>query len=99
MKKILIVLISVTIHSQSIEDFKDYISEKIDANDPTRSYNNYSLFNNDVLKIHAEELIGRSISETEFEYLFIYGFELHNSLDKSGVILLTQAEIIDFRGY
>lgn len=101
MKKILIILMILIPgknFSQSIEDIKDYITERIDANDPTGSYDNYSLFNNDVLKIHAEGLIGRSISDTEFEHLFVYGFELHNSLDKSGVILITQAEIIDFRG-
>ncbi|MFD0762715.1 hypothetical protein ACFQZW_11540 [Lutibacter aestuarii] len=95
---ILLMLISINNYSQDINDLKEYISEIIDSNDPTGSYDNYAMFDNDVLKIHAEGLIGRSITHLEFKNLFIYGFEFHNSLDKSGVILFSQAEIIDIRG-
>ena len=83
--------------SQSAQDTKDFIREKIEANNPIPSYDNYAIFEN-ILKPDADYLAGKKLTNEEFNHLFIYGRECHMDDNPSSGVWLTVAECIDFRG-
>jgi hypothetical protein len=83
--------------AQSAQDTKDFIREKIDANDPIPSYDNFVFFEN-ILKPDADHLAGKKLTDEEFKHLFIYGRECHINDNRSSGIWLTVAECIDVRG-
>lgn len=82
---------------QTLQDTKDYVSEKIDAYDPIPNYDNFTFFQN-IIPVDASELAGKKLSEEELKNLFIYGRECHTQDNKSSGVWLTVAEVIDMRG-
>lgn len=102
MKHTIIILsflaISYNSYTQSITDIKEYINEIIKSNDPISSYDNFSFFKDDILKMHAQKLIGESLSDDVFEHLFIYGLDAYIGENKTGNAWLSEAQSIDIRG-
>ena len=45
----------------------------------------------------ANHLAGKNLSQSELDNLFIYGRECHITNDRTSVIWLTYADVIDFR--
>ncbi len=91
------VVLTTSSFAQSTQDTKDFIREKIDANNPIPSYDNFVFFEN-ILKGDASYFAGKELTDEEFKHLFIYGRECHNSENLSSGIWLTVAECIDARG-
>lgn len=92
-----LLLTPITLLGQSAEDTKDFIREKIEANNPIPSYDNFAFFEN-ILKPDADYFAGKTLSDEEFKYLFIYARECHFTDDHSSGVWLTVAESIDIRG-
>jgi len=94
---ILIVLCNIGF-AQSITDIKEYISLQIDTYTPLRSYDNYALFTDDIVKLHTKIFTGKELSEDVYNNIFIYGIEAHRGEGLSGDIWLEEAQTIDLRG-
>jgi hypothetical protein len=82
---------------QNFQDLKDYISEKIKASSPLPNHANNIFFSNNILRSDAESLVGRKLSEDEFNYLFIYVRDVYfdESREKWAWAV---AECLDIRG-
>jgi hypothetical protein len=101
MKKIQVTLsflIFVSIaFSQSLQDSKDFISEKISASNPLSNYDNNVFFSENILRQDAENLVNKNLSDIEFEYIFIYMRDVY--LDGTqNKLAWTVAECVDIRG-
>ena len=84
--------------TQSITDIKEYISLQIDTYPAIKSYDNYALFTEDILKMHTKIFTGENISEDVFNNIFIFGTEGHKGDGLTGDIWLEDAQTIDLRG-
>lgn len=93
---LLLLLFSISINAQSIKDTKDFIVEKVDANDPISSYDNAIFFNESILKTDANKLAGKILSESEFKHIFIYATDCYFDGTRKKW-WLTTAHIIDVR--
>lgn len=85
------------IFGQTLQDSKDFISEKIGASNPLPNYDNNTFFSSDILREDAEMLVNRKVSDDEFEHLFIYMRDVY--LDETrNKWAWTVAECLDIRG-
>ena len=89
-------LFSELLSAQSLEDTQDFLKEQIEGNPTLPNYKNTVLFS-DLRKIDAEHIAGRSLTQAEYENLFICGRDLYvdESLSK---VFLSVIEIADIRG-
>jgi hypothetical protein len=60
----------------SIQDSKDFIEEKVKSSAALPGYVNHVFFQN-ILRIDADTLANRRLSDDEFKYLFIYGYDYY----------------------
>lgn len=88
-------LIATTIHGQTVEDTKDFLKENIMLNSPMKNYDNIVLFEDDVLKVHAEQLAGKQLTASEYSNIFIFGQDVYLN-DRSGSAF-SIAQVIDIR--
>lgn len=101
MKRLLFFILVITfsssiVYGQSLKDTKDFIIEKITANNPLPNYDNAVFFQN-ILKKDAYNLVGKKLSKKEFENLFVYGRDVYMNSSKRNAII-SVAESIDLRG-
>lgn len=98
MKKIILVflLLSLKALSQSEQDTKDFIIENVTSNNPIPSYKNGVFFQNNILKLDANDLAGKILTEDEFNNIFIYARDCFTDETQTHC-WLTKAETIDIR--
>lgn len=83
-------------YAQSIEDTKDFIIEKVEANDPISAYDNTIFFNSNILWSDINKLAGKTLSESEFKHSFVYARDCYFDGSRTKW-WLTVAQIIDVR--
>jgi len=81
LKTILIVSLTLIIFSpkisgQTLNETKDFISEKVKANPPASRYRNYIFWGNNIKEHVANKVAQKSLTKNELKYLFIYTYEV-----------------------
>jgi hypothetical protein len=85
-----------SISAQTIQDTKDFIKEQIEANFALPSYRNQIFFNTCLLKNDADNLSGITLSNDQFENIFISGRSCYTD-DRCTNKWLQSAESTDIR--
>lgn len=100
MKKLLLsvslLVFTVIVFGQTSQDIKDFIIEKVDANDPIPSYDNAVFFQN-ILRHDVEKLAGKKLSDGEYQNIFIYGRDCYMDNNRNKW-MFSVSQIIDLRG-
>ncbi|MDO8369046.1 MAG: hypothetical protein Q7T20_19775 [Saprospiraceae bacterium] len=91
-----LLLFTTAIFGQTVQDSKDYISEKVGGSNPLPNYANKIFFTN-ILRPDAEMLVGRKLSDDEFNHLFIYARDVYVD-DNRSKWAWTVAQSVDIRG-
>jgi len=107
-----LLLLSTAAFGQTVQDSKDYITEKVGGSNPLPNYENHVFFSDDILLADAENLSGRKLSTDEFKYLFIYmrdiftdgskrkwGFAVAQSVDIRGITKVSATRNTGDRNY
>lgn len=84
------------VSAQSKEDLQDYIIEQVQANQPHPSYTNGIFFEKNTLKYDADRIAGKTLTQLEFENIFIYMRDIFWNSNKNQ-IALTVGNVIDVR--
>lgn len=96
---ILIFCLSFTsFFAQSEQDTKDFIVENINSNPPKANYENFAFFKENILEQHIQEFTQGKLTNTEINYMFVFGQDCHTGNDTQGSVWLSVAETIDMRG-
>lgn len=81
--------------AQTIADTKDFIVEQVKANPPLSNYKSTVFFEDDVLKSDAEKIAGKTLSNAEFDNIFIFIYDVFTN--SGDIYLFTKGFIIDIR--
>lgn len=84
-------------YCQTMKDTKDFIIEKIEANEPLSNYD-YAVFFQNISRDDAEEFAGRKLTDDEFGNLFICAREVYLGKNMTGGVAWLAAYVIDIRG-
>lgn len=80
MKKILILftalIISNLLFCQSIQDYRDYLKERIESAPVLQNYKNHLAFYNEMFKVDVEIFVGRKITDSEYSNILMYCNEI-----------------------
>lgn len=91
------IALSVTTNafSQSEKDTKEFIIEKYNENSLEIYSPSFIFFSNNILKVDAESLADRKLTDEEFENIFICGLDIEVGFKESQI--LSFSESIDIR--
>lgn len=84
---ILLVFVSTFCSGQSKTDIKDFLKEKIEASKPLENYKYTLAFSEDILKVHAEEFVGRYISDKQYDNLVFFATEIYLTNKKDQLLV------------
>jgi len=73
----IILIFSFDVFAQTIQDYKEFIKDNIEAAPPLSNYINIVYFGSMLDKSVANNVTGNSLSDDEFNNLFIYGYDIY----------------------
>lgn len=91
----LLFLVKSSAFSQTLQDTKDFIIEKVTSNNPLSNHINYIFFQN-ILESGANKLAGKKLSKDEFDNIFIYSYEVYSGKHNENW-MWSIAQVIDIR--
>jgi hypothetical protein len=75
-------IISQNVFAQSIQDYKEYIKDNVEAAPPLNNYMNLIYFGTMLDQSLANRITNKSLSYDEYSNLFVYGYDIFMNANK-----------------